>query len=52
MFSFTAPVEREPYYESKVSGWMKRICDMGKTLGMSEHLTVKREQVSFAQVTL
>ena len=52
VFSFTAPVELEPYYESKVSGWMKRICDMGKTLGMSEHLTVKKEQVSFAQVTL
>ena len=52
VFSFTAPVELEPYYESKVSGWMKRICDKGKTLGMSEHLTVKKEQVSFAQVTL
>lgn len=52
VFSFTAPVELEPYYESKVSGWIKRICGMGKALGMSEHLTVKKEQVSFAQVTL
>lgn len=52
VFSFTAPVELEPYYESKVSGWIKRICDISKTLGMSEHLTVKKEQVSFAQVTL
>ena len=52
VFSFTAPVELEPYYESKVSGWVKRICDIGKALGMSEHLTVKKEQVSYAQVTL
>ena len=52
VFSFTAPVQLEPYYKSKVSGWIKRICDMGKTLGMSEHLTVKKEKVSFAQVTL
>ena len=52
VFSFTAPVQLEPYYESKVSGWIKKICDMGKTLGMSEHLTVTKEQVSFAQVTL
>ena len=52
VFSFTAPAELEPQYESKVRGWIKRICDMGKTLGMSEHLTVKKEQVSFAQVTL
>ena len=50
--SFTAPVELEPQYESNVRGWIKRICDMGKTLGLSEQLTVKKEQVSFAQVTL
>lgn len=52
VFSFTAPVELEPHYESNVSRWLKSICDMGQTLGISEHLTVKKEQVSFAQVTL
>lgn len=52
VLSFTAPVELEPHYESNVRGWIKRICDMGKTLGLSEQLTVKKEQVSFAQVTL
>ena len=52
LFSFTAPVELEPHYESKVSAWIKSIYDVGKTLGMREHLTVKKEQVSFAHVTL
>lgn len=52
VFSFTAPVALEPHYESTVSGWIKRICSMGDTLGIGEHLTVTKKTVSFAQVTL
>lgn len=52
VFSFSAPVALESHYESTVSSWIKRICGMGETLGIGEHLTVKKETVTFAQVTL
>ena len=52
LFSFTAPVALECYYESKVSDWAKRISGVGEKLGISEHLTFKKTTVTFAQVTL
>lgn len=52
VFSFTAPVSLESHYESKVSRWIKNICDMGEALGIGEHLTVKKTMVTYTQLTL
>ena len=52
IFSFTAPVALECYYKSKVSNWFKRICEVGETFGVTEHLTVQKTTVTFSQVTL
>ncbi|XP_078355469.1 UPF0739 protein C1orf74 homolog [Oculina patagonica] len=52
VFSFTAPVALESHYESTVSRWINSIHSMGETLGIGEHLTVKKETVTFPQVTL
>ena len=52
LFSFTAPVALECYYKSKVSNWFKRICEVGETFGITEHLTIQKTTVTFSQVTL
>ena len=52
LFSFTAPVALECYYKSKVSDWFKRICEVGETFGITEHLTIQKTTVTFSQVTL
>ena len=52
VFSFTGPVALESKYELTVSRWIKNICCMGEALEIGKHLTVKKETVSFAQVTL
>ena len=52
LFSFTAPVALECYYKSQVSNWFKRICEVGETFGITEHLTIQKTTVTFSQVTL
>lgn len=52
VFSFTAPLALECHYETKVSKWIERICAMGETLGIAEHLTIQKKTVTFAQVAL